>query len=72
LKRASRLREKAMGGTIVVCCDGTWNDPDDQTNVHRTYRLLGRCLDGASEERIGDDRLVTRGTAPDGRPVRVY
>ena len=61
-----------MGGVVAVCCDGTWNDPDDQTNVHRTYRLLGRCLADASEEMIGDDRRVTRGTAADGRRVCVY
>lgn len=28
--------------TIVVCCDGTWNDPTDQTNVWRTFELLRR------------------------------
>ncbi|HEX6011592.1 MAG TPA: DUF2235 domain-containing protein, partial [Geminicoccaceae bacterium] len=57
---------------IVVCCDGTWNKADDQTNVHRTYRLLARCLTGGSEQPIGDDRLVTRGRAPDGRQVYLY
>lgn len=61
-----------MGGTIIVCCDGTWNDPDDQTNVHRTYRLLRSCLQKVSDKRLGDDRRVCRGAAPDGRRVRVY
>jgi uncharacterized protein (DUF2235 family) len=58
-----------MGGTVVVCCDGTWNKADDQTNVHRTYRLLRRCLGDPLEELIGTDRRVTRGTDPDRRPV---
>jgi uncharacterized protein (DUF2235 family) len=31
--------------TLVVCCDGTWNDPADQTNVWRTFELLRQHCD---------------------------
>ena len=30
----------APSRTLVVCCDGTWNDPEDQTNVWRTFVFL--------------------------------
>ena len=30
----------APSRTLVVCCDGTWNDPEDQTNVWRTFVYL--------------------------------
>ncbi len=30
----------APSRTLVVCCDGTWNDPKDQTNVWRTFVFL--------------------------------
>ena len=30
----------APSRTLVVCCDGTWNDPTDQTNVWRTFVFL--------------------------------
>ncbi len=32
--------DEAPPRTLVVCCDGTWNDPTDQTNVWRTFELL--------------------------------
>ncbi|MEB3323284.1 MAG: DUF2235 domain-containing protein, partial [Synechococcaceae cyanobacterium] len=30
----------APSRTLIVCCDGTWNDPEDQTNVWRTFEYL--------------------------------
>jgi uncharacterized protein (DUF2235 family) len=30
----------APSRTLVVCCDGTWNDPEDQTNVWQTFVFL--------------------------------
>lgn len=30
----------APSRTLVICCDGTWNDPTDQTNVWRTFVFL--------------------------------
>jgi uncharacterized protein (DUF2235 family) len=35
----------APSRTLVVCCDGTWNDPDDQTNVWRTFEFLRKLCD---------------------------
>lgn len=32
-----------MARMLVVCCDGTWNDPEDRTHVYRIYRAA-RCL----------------------------
>ncbi|RIA83099.1 hypothetical protein C1645_834325 [Glomus cerebriforme] len=29
-----------MGKNIVVCCDGTWNDPTSKTNVHALFNEL--------------------------------
>lgn len=29
-----------MAKKIVICCDGTWNAPRDETNITRTYRFL--------------------------------
>ncbi|MFO1069833.1 MAG: DUF2235 domain-containing protein [Geminicoccaceae bacterium] len=33
-----------MTKKLVVCCDGTWNKPRDNTNVRRTYEALRRQL----------------------------
>ncbi len=41
---------------LVVCCDGTWNDPADRTNVWRTFELLRRHCGAAAvapDERTG-------------------
>lgn len=29
-----------MGKQIIVCMDGTWNDPTERTNVYKLFRLL--------------------------------
>jgi uncharacterized protein (DUF2235 family) len=29
-----------MTRQIVVCMDGTWNDPIEQTNVYRLFQML--------------------------------
>ena len=29
-----------MARKLVVCCDGTWNTPRNETNIFRTYRFL--------------------------------
>jgi hypothetical protein len=31
---------EAMAKQIVVCMDGTWNDPIEQTNVYRLFQML--------------------------------
>lgn len=43
-----------MARKIVVCCDGTWNTPRNETNVFRTYRFL--------RERLGNPAAATRMT----------
>jgi uncharacterized protein (DUF2235 family) len=41
---------------LIVCCDGTWNDPADNTHIHR-IRMAGRAaFDGG--ERIHYDQGV--------------
>jgi uncharacterized protein (DUF2235 family) len=37
---SGRQASLAPPRTLVVCCDGTWNDPTHQTNVWRTFELL--------------------------------
>ena len=39
---SGRQASVAPPRTLVVCCDGTWNDPTHQTNVWRTFELLRR------------------------------
>jgi uncharacterized protein (DUF2235 family) len=43
-----------MARKIVVCCDGTWNTPRNETNVFRTYRFL--------REQLGNPAAATRMT----------
>jgi uncharacterized protein (DUF2235 family) len=38
-----------MTRKLVVCCDGTWNKPRDETNVYRTYKLLQGQLQSQRE-----------------------
>ena len=33
-----------MARKLVVCCDGTWNTPRNETNVFHTYRFLRERL----------------------------
>jgi uncharacterized protein (DUF2235 family) len=33
-----------VGKNIVVCMDGTWNDPTEKTNVHKLFSLFGGTL----------------------------
>ena len=33
---------------IVIFCDGTWDDPAEETNVYRLFKLLGP----SSEEKL--------------------
>ena len=61
-----------MGRKVVVCCDGTWNDPADRTNVFRTYDLLRGTLTPSDDEPLGDDRRVARGWTPDGEKMLLY
>src|SRR5262245_33925647 len=61
-----------MGRKLVVCCDGTWNDPADRTNVYRTFDLLRSSLRDCRDEKVGSDRKVARGIAHDGQNCLLY
>jgi uncharacterized protein (DUF2235 family) len=61
-----------MAKKIVVCCDGTWNDPKTQTNIFRTYEFLKGCLGGADSPGRGRGNKTCAGTASDGSPVSLY
>lgn len=60
------------GKTIVVCCDGTWNAPKDETNVWRSYLLLASTLEEREPETDLDDRRITEGTAGGRRYLLYY
>ncbi len=47
---------------LVVCCDGTWNDPDSDTNVWRTFRFLrNACVLESGDPHATGDVLEFRG-----------
>jgi hypothetical protein len=55
-----------MPKRIVFCCDGTWQNPADNTNVYRLYNALTVSADqmtfydtGVGAEASGLDRLLT-------------
>jgi len=50
---------------IVICCDGTWNEPrkDRQTNVHKLYEaVLNFAADGTRQVRWYDEGVGTEGS----------
>jgi uncharacterized protein (DUF2235 family) len=66
-----QVRQGAPSRTLVICCDGTWNDPTDQTNVWRTFVFLrDHCAVPAEEPdpRTGSVWFASevRVTLPDG------
>ena len=61
-----------MARKLVVCCDGTWNTPRNETNVFRTYRFLRERL-GAPAEVVQKDGVRTcGGRAGDGSDVLLF
>ena len=42
-----------MSKHIIICLDGTWNDPTERTNVYKIFRALG-----GQEEAIADDDVA--------------
>ncbi|MFM9885527.1 MAG: DUF2235 domain-containing protein [Burkholderiales bacterium] len=61
-----------MAKKIVVCCDGTWNDPKTETNIFRTFEFLKGCLGVADSAGRGRGNKTCAGTARDGSPVSLY
>ena len=57
---------------LVVCCDGTWNTPRNETNVFRTYRFLRERLGSAAELTHRDGVTSCGGRATDGSEVLLY
>lgn len=43
---------------LVVCCDGTWNDPDDQTHIHRLSKAIASERDDDVPQRVFYDTGV--------------
>ena len=57
---------------LVVCCDGTWNTPRDNTNIHRTYRFLHERIGRPSEKTTKDGIRTCAGRAKDGSEVVLF
>ena len=56
---------------LVLCCDGTWNTPRNETNVFRTYRFLRERLGSPAEVTQKDGVRSCGGRAADGSQARV-
>lgn len=60
-----------MARKMVVCCDGTWNRPRQETNIFRTYGFLREQI-GSPPEIGGRGTLVCKGRAPTGDEVVLF
>ncbi len=58
-----------MAKDLVVCCDGTWNDPRDRTNVSSIFARIVRSLSSRRVLEAEPDLTprVVSGTWPNGR-----
>ena len=61
-----------MARKLVVCCDGTWNTPRNETNVFRTYRFLRERLGSPAEVIQKDGVRSCGGRAADGSEVLLF
>jgi uncharacterized protein (DUF2235 family) len=61
-----------MARKLVVCCDGTWNTPRNETNVFRTYRFLCERLGSPTEVSQKDGVTTCAGRAADGTEVVLF
>jgi uncharacterized protein (DUF2235 family) len=61
-----------MARKLVVCCDGTWNTPRNETNIFRTYRFLRERLGAPAEVTHKDGVTSCGGRAGDGSEVLLY
>src|SRR5262245_57613505 len=61
-----------MARKLVVCCDGTWNTPGQETHVFRTYRFLREGLGTPVETSRGDGVKTSSGRAADGSEVLLF
>jgi uncharacterized protein (DUF2235 family) len=61
-----------MARKLVVCCDGTWNTPRNETNVFRTYRFLRERLGNPAETTQKTGVRTCDGRTGDGSEVRLF
>jgi uncharacterized protein (DUF2235 family) len=61
-----------MARKLVVCCDGTWNTPRNETNVFRTYRFLRERLGNPAETTQKTGVTTCRGHSGDGTEFLLY
>jgi uncharacterized protein (DUF2235 family) len=61
-----------MARMLVVCCDGTWNTPRNETNVFRTYRFLCERLGKPGEAHEDDSVFTCEGVARNGTEVHLF
>src|SRR5918996_1047636 len=61
-----------MTRKLVVCCDGTWNTPRNETNVFRTYRFLRERLGAPAELSQKNGVITCGGRAADGSEVLLF
>ena len=61
-----------MARKLVVCCDGTWNTPRNETNVFRTYRFLRERLGLPAEVTLKDGVVTCGSRAGDGGEVLLF
>ncbi|HTJ30074.1 MAG TPA: DUF2235 domain-containing protein [Acidobacteriaceae bacterium] len=61
-----------MSKRIIFCCDGTWQNPADNTNVYRLYNALTTSSDqmpfydtGVGADATGLQRIITGATGSD-------
>jgi uncharacterized protein (DUF2235 family) len=61
-----------MARKLVVCCDGTWNTPRNETNVFRTYRFLRERLGAPAELNQKNGVTTCGGRTADGSEVLLF
>lgn len=61
-----------MPRKLVVCCDGTWNTPRNETNIFRTYRFLRERLGNPAELTQKTGVTTCGGRAGDGTEVLLF
>ncbi len=61
-----------MARKLVVCCDGTWNTPRNETNIFRTYRFLRERLGAPAELTQKTGVTTCGGRAGDGSEVLLF
>ncbi|HMR29508.1 MAG TPA: DUF2235 domain-containing protein [Geminicoccaceae bacterium] len=62
-----------MSRKLVVCCDGTWNKPKAQTNIHRTFEFLSSQLQDPETDKSDREGWKTAsGRSPHGGDICLF